>query len=371
MIKLKILFCQTQFKLGGQQKVLLTIAKELSKKYDVTVYYENHNFYDLEGIQTIQPSKRVQIFNLVIASIQLILKKKKRKKVFADLWHLLNIKSKLKNEEYNLIVLLNPYILFVEEIKKIIKHEKIVCWTHNIYENYLESCFKYEQAKLVKSMALADQVVCLEEYTASRWSEINHKTIVINNPVTIDTCGSVTDLKSKKIGFVGRIQMDSKGIDYLCEVVKKLPDDLVVHVVGAGRAHDENAFTDMIKQCQLEHRINWLGPLGEKDLVQFYKQLTIFLITSRYEGFPLVVVEAMSCGVPVVGFDIPALKEVTKNGKFGQLVPLGDVENLAKLIIELLFNKSKLEKYQKLSLKRAKMLNLESIVTKWEKEVIS
>ena len=54
---MKILFCQTQFKMGGQQKVLLTLARELSKDHDVTIYYENHNFFNLNGLKTIQPSK--------------------------------------------------------------------------------------------------------------------------------------------------------------------------------------------------------------------------------------------------------------------------------------------------------------------------
>ncbi|WP_227158211.1 hypothetical protein, partial [Enterococcus faecium] len=61
-----ILFCQTQFKLGGQQKVLLTIAKKLSEKHEVVIYYENYDFYDLSEIKTVRPKKFIQVWNLFL-----------------------------------------------------------------------------------------------------------------------------------------------------------------------------------------------------------------------------------------------------------------------------------------------------------------
>jgi hypothetical protein len=70
---MKILFCQTQFKMGGQQKVLLTLARELSKDHDVTIYYENHNFFNLNGLKTIQPSKFIQGINLFISLLRNVL----------------------------------------------------------------------------------------------------------------------------------------------------------------------------------------------------------------------------------------------------------------------------------------------------------
>ena len=370
MIELKILFCQTQFKLGGQQKVLLTIAKALSKRYDVTVYYENHNFYDLGELHTIRPSKSVQILNLGIAAILMIFQKKKRKKIYADLWHLLNMKSRLKNEEYDLVILLNPYILFVEEVKKLINPKKVVCWTHNLFDNYVAGCFKFQNERLFASMKLANQIVSLEKYTADKWKEINPETIIIHNPITIDNNGQLTNLSKKRIIVIGRIQIDSKGLDYLCEIAPLLDSEIEIIVAGSGSDTDEQKFSAMIKVKNLEARINWIGAITGDDLIDLYQSSSLLLMTSRYEGFPLVVGEAMSFGIPFVGFDIPSLREVTENGKYGRLVPIGNMNEMAEVINCMINDREELAKMSALSLVRARQLSLEFIIDNWEKMII-
>ncbi|MDN5410030.1 MAG: hypothetical protein L0F87_06730, partial [Lactococcus sp.] len=62
---MKILFCQTQFKMGGQQRALLTIAKELNKSNDVTIYYENHSFFDFGSLKIKKMNLVYQYVNLI------------------------------------------------------------------------------------------------------------------------------------------------------------------------------------------------------------------------------------------------------------------------------------------------------------------
>ena len=368
---MKILFCQTQFKLGGQQKVLLTLARELSKDHDVTIYYENHNFFNLNGLKTIQPSKFIQGINLFISLLRNVLKRKFKKKIVADYWHLKNLKSTFNGEEYDCVILLNPYILFVNEIRnKILKSNNIVCWTHNLYENYVNERFIFEQNQLFNSMRSADKIVSLEEHTASKWKKINSNTIVIHNPVTIDNHGKISSLNNKSVAFVGRIQIDSKGIDYLCEVARKLPEGIVINMAGSGNSSDENKLSQWIEQYSLEKKINLLGVLTETEMTDLYERSSLLLMTSRYEGFPLVAVEAMSFGLPLIGFDIPSLKEVTSNGEYGKLIDFGDVESMASFITKILNDKELLSIYSEKSLKRSKELSVSSIANTWCKEVL-
>ena len=368
---MKILFCQTQFKLGGQQKVLLTIAKKLSEKHEVVIYYENYDFYDLSEIKTVRPKKFIQVWNLFLTLFLVLKTGNLKKKIVADEWHLKNLKSTLKNTEFDVVVLLNPYILFVNDIKKgLIKTKKVVCWTHNLYENYVYSCFKDEKEMLFNSMKNADLIISLESYTASKWKKVNQNTIVINNPVTINTNNMRADLSKKIICCAGRIQLDSKGLDFLCEIAEHLNDDIKIKIAGTGKKNDEKIFLEMIKEKNLEEKIIWVGGLKNKDLLNHYKNSSIFLMTSRYERFPLVAVDAMSLGLPFVGFDIPSLREVTLNGKYGKLFELGKSKEVAFFLNEFINDKELLKLYSDKSIERSNQLSLEKIIEKWEKQVL-
>ncbi len=69
-------------------------------------------------------------------------------------------------------------------------------------------------------------------------------------------------------------------------------------------------------------------------MLEVYLNHDIFLISSRYEGFGLVTLEAMECGLPVIGFDIPANKELITNGNNGFLVPCYNVLEYAKTSVK-------------------------------------
>ncbi|MCE2076560.1 glycosyltransferase [Streptococcus thermophilus] len=367
---MKILFCQTQFKMGGQQKVVLTLAEGLRKNNDVTIYYENYNYFGFGKLNTIRPSKIIQLKNLLISLIYNFLLLKFRKKLVADYWHFLNLKSTLKNSEYDVVILVNPYILFVDEIKKLVNPKKIVCWTHNLYDTYVEKYFKYENEKLFSSMSKADLIISQDIYTEKRWHEINPNTMIIDNPLGIKTNGLKTELNNKTIGWVGRIDIDHKGLDYFCEMASMLDRDIKVCIVGEGSVKDEKSFDEYLIKYKVKDRIERLGNLPYEKLADFYRTLSAFVMTSRHEGFGLVAIESMAFGVPFVGFDIPAFEGMTKNQKYGKLLPFGNTSQMAEYINKLLNDKEELEKWSKLSLERANQLTLENIVRIWEEQVL-
>ncbi|MFT8413492.1 MAG: glycosyltransferase [Oenococcus oeni] len=368
---MKIIFFQSQFKMGGQQKIVKLIAQELGIDFDVTVYYENHNYFDLSELKTIRPRHIVQIMNLFKICIFSLIRFNFNKRSIIDLWHLENVRSTFTDEKYDVAILCNPYILFANEIRKITGAKKVVCWTHNLYENYTEARFKSEKRQLFSSMRSADQIVCLENYTASRWKNNNNNVVVINNPVTIDAEGKKSSLNSKVVSFTGRIQIDSKGLDYLCEVATYLDNGITIEVAGSGNKKEEAKFKKLIKQKRLSDKVKWVGALSGENLKEHYQKSTIFLMCSRYEGFPLVAAEAMSFGLPIVAFDIPSLEEVTSNGTFGVLVTNGNTKEMAEQISKLLKNRNLLLRYQRLSLERARSLSVSRIKSDWIKKVLS
>ncbi|MDI3312508.1 MAG: glycosyltransferase, partial [Thermoanaerobacterium sp.] len=81
---------------------------------------------------------------------------------------------------------------------------------------------------------------------------------------------------------------------------------------------------------------------------KYMKKSDLFVLSSRWEGLPTVLIESMALGIPVVSTDCPSgPREILENGKYGQLVLPGDVENLAKAMIETLNNPPNLSLVQK------------------------
>ena len=92
--------------------------------------------------------------------------------------------------------------------------------------------------------------------------------------------------------------------------------------------------------------LEWLGE--KKNMVQEYQNSSIVCFPSYHEGFPKVLVEAASCGLPVVCFDIPGCNDVVVDGKTGFLVPLGDVETMQSRVLQLIRDTSLHKKCQKM-----------------------
>jgi glycosyltransferase involved in cell wall biosynthesis len=139
---------------------------------------------------------------------------------------------------------------------------------------------------------------------------------------------------ARVIGVVGRL------------AIPKLPDDFVrmatslhethpdVHFVWVGSGPLETGARDLARQLQVENVIHWLG--HRTDVNQLYKIFDCFVLLSRWEGNPLVVLEAFAAEVPVIASDNLGTRELIGTGKHGMLVPVGDVQALASAAASLL-----------------------------------
>ncbi|SJZ58935.1 Glycosyltransferase involved in cell wall bisynthesis [Cetobacterium ceti] len=158
-----------------------------------------------------------------------------------------------------------------------------------------------------------------------------NKIYIINNPVeNFKVKKRVTEKKDvKKLIAIGRLEYQ-KGFDLLIKAMIQLKDKNV-HLNIVGKGSEEEKLKQLVKKLNLENKISFLG---FKDNIQEYlEDSDFFVLSSRFEGFPNVVLEAHMCGKPVVAFKCKGgLNELIIEGINGELALDGDPEDLGKKI---------------------------------------
>jgi len=190
---------------------------------------------------------------------------------------------------------------------------------------------------------LSDKVLCVSKGLQNQVDTLlnqSEKTITIYNPVRFsDTDVSERTIRtfSKRINLVavGRI-VPQKDYLTLVKAINEIKKQYPVKLSIVGGTTDTREF-DKVKQevelCQLTTQIEFVDYTDTVEV--YYKKADIFVLSSAWEGFGNVIIEAMAFGLPVVATDCnhgPA--EILGNGKFGRLVNVGDSDALATAIIE-------------------------------------
>ena len=140
------------------------------------------------------------------------------------------------------------------------------------------------------------------------------KTAVLPNYVDTDLFRPSAEDLDYDVIFIGRLSPE-KNLKSLLEASSSL--NLRIAVVGGGRLHDE------LKAAHPEGRVRWLGNLPNSELPKYMNRSRVFVLPSFYEGHPKALLEAMSCGMPVIGADSPGIRELLHSGENGLLCGTG------------------------------------------------
>ena len=150
-------------------------------------------------------------------------------------------------------------------------------------------------------------------------------------------------------------------IDIFIEV-QKVIQDIELWIVGSGK--NENKLKEKIKKNRYQN-IVFLGDVPNDDMPEIMNKSTLLIHGTRYESFGISLVEAMASSVPVIAFKIGGIPEVVKDRKTGFLVPYNRKNLFAKIVVELLKNKTKLEKMKKESFHHSKKFNPDIVYKIW------
>lgn len=273
----------------------------------------------------------------------------------------------LKNHQPDVLIVCQGILTaHIPLIKREIPNIKIIAWQHNEYDIYVKQYYEKIKSEYISGIKKADLVVCLTKLDQQKFKKLNSNSINIYNPLTLNNyTDRKANLDSKFIVFVGRLKIKQKGLDYLIEIAKSISNDWKVLVAGDGP--DKKKFKKLIKDNNLETKILLKGSLNSQDLTNLYLSGSIFISTSRWEGFGLVITEAMAHGLPVVSFENQGPKEILNNGEYGVLVDRENVSDFTKKLNSLMTNRQIRAFYQKKSLERVCDFDIERILKKWEK----
>lgn len=200
--------------------------------------------------------------------------------------------------------------------------------------NFIKNLFaKFWMHSLVSKLKQLDRFVVLTEEDKSAWPEL-HNICVIPDPLSfIPTQKS--PLTEKRVIAVGRY-VYQKGFDLLLHAwakIEKQYSDWQLAIFGDG---DRTPYEQLVKELGIDSSRCHLNG-ATTNIQQEYVKSSLFVFSSRFEGFGMVLVEAMACGLPVISFACPCgPKDIIKDGEDGFLVDNGNVEALAANMSQLM-----------------------------------
>ena len=339
------------FSIGGVQRVTAVIAKELAKECDVTIVtFDKPEKKDtsLYGLDEADISYRFFKYpetpewkeKCCKAYSYLYRKHLPQIRITSDLYSHSSFPSEKRNalskelaagNYYVIIGVHAPLAVRLASCRKCLKGTKLIGWIHNSYEALFGEKSLYIGPELCKhyefQLEKLAATVVLCQYDAQQY---HFPTRVIYNPLTL-TPGKISAGTSKKFLAIGRFSRLHKGFDLLIEAFRIFAEEnqeWTLDIVGEGP--EEALYREKIASYGLEKRII-LHPFTH-DIQRFYSNAQVYILSSRWEGFGLVLVEAMAHGLPVISSDLPTSKEIM--GDLGIYFENGNTEQLAQRMRE-------------------------------------
>lgn len=167
--------------------------------------------------------------------------------------------------------------------------------------------------------------------------------------------------------FVGRLNA-VKGLIYLVSAMKTIHDnDEFSRLIIIGNDQGQRKILeDLIRKLQLENNISFIEETTHENVFQYMMASDIFILPSLSEGFPLVLLEAMSCGIPIIVSNVGGMSEIIQDNRNGFLIQTKDPEDIAEKVLMLLKDENLRKKISENNLTDVKKYNLDNIIIQFE-----
>ena len=260
-------------------------------------------------------------------------------------------------------------------IKKAKPDITILCWIigaflgayghhvgKTIYESHLAATMMKHRWLINKMQYHVDTVVTLTTHDATNFNKAS-KVLVIPNFTLLDPA-LTPSYESKHCVALGRFvyQKDYPRMIAIWKKVSERHPDWILDIFGDGE--DRPTIEKRIKEAQLDNKIVLHG--NTQEVTKAYTSGSIYLMTSRMEGLPLVLIEAMTCGLPIVAFNCPyGPQEVIQHEKTGYLIPYDNDEAYIEALSGLINNANLRVQMGSAAKSVASQYSCETIMHRW------
>ncbi len=298
--------------------------------------------------------------------------------VFNFLREIILLKKELNKVKPNVILSVDIHCNLLSYFEKLLffRNTKLIFTTHINLKETIENKSSFFVAFILKNLVhiiynKADILICVSKNLTE---EIKRDFGIKKEVKTIYLGVSNKLYKTKKtdqklILSAGRLvnQKDFYTlIDSFNLFIKEMPDYKLL-IIGNGPLKRD--LTKYSKNLGLDKKIKFMG--WKQNLFPYFRKASIFVLSSRREGLPYVLLEAMSAGLPIISTNAPyGPSEIIENNKYGVLVTIGNSSELNNSMLKLVKDKKLYEYYSKKSLERSKFFSKEIMLTNYYNSII-
>lgn len=386
-MKKKVLFYNGSLRMGGIERVLVEVLQNIDKnQMDIDLVIE-------DGTETLNVfekdiPKEIEIFYLKsekLIKITDFFRRKKKNIFYKIAYNLLmnyesyikksNLKKLVKNKKYDVVI---DFDMGLSKYVKMINVNKKIAWIHASIKNWYEK--ESRIARLGRRLQQYNNIVTIcdemKEETANLFPFLKDKLLRIYNPFNFNRILTLSEESVENIYYkenfiiaIARLTTHQKDFSTLIKAFKRAKElgKISEKLLILGDGPDREKIEKMIRDENMEKDIILLGSI--KNPYPWLKKAKIFVHSSKYEGLPTVLIEALILNKKVISSACPTgPREILENGKIGDLYEIGDYEKLAYYIVEALKNDS-LDK--KLIEKEIQKFSKEVVIKDYEKLILN
>ena len=340
----KIVILSLHMKYGGIEKAICSLVNMLSNSYEVEII----NTYQLQEKPAFDIDEKVKVSYVLDNSIspnkEALLTALKHKKIATFIKEAtfsimvlykkyFGMKKAIKNIDADIIISSN--LFFHSFAAKFQANKLLIAWEHN--HHYDSEKYKRKVARRTKKF---DYFLPVSSYLKKDYEPYIHSSICMNLPLCIDFISDKTsNLTKKQLTVVGRLSKE-KGYDDLLLVFQKVllkEPSAILNIVGDGVLKEE--LKKMAEELNINKSVVFHGYKKHDELEAIYLNTSVFLTTSHYESFGLVILEAMNYGIPCISFSsAKGSLDMIVNDKNGFIIDNRDIMEMANKVIWLLKN---------------------------------
>ena len=369
MKKLSILSLHLNY--GGAEKSICALANLLCDKYDVEIAC-TYKIIDKPAFY-LNPKIKIKYLTDVKPNndkIKKYIKKKNMFKLIKEVFYsikVLYLRKKTMKEyikKTNSEIIISSRYLFNNILSKYGKKNILkIGWEHN----HPHGNMKFAN-RVINSVKNLDYLVLVSKNLQLFYQEKlnNSKCKCVYIPNVVDKSNGVSDLLSNNLVSIGRLSKEKGFMDLLIifnKILKKYPD-YKLNIIGDGE--EKEKLENYIKENNLEKNVIMHGFKSKDYINNILLDSMVYLMTSFTESFGIVLIEAMSYGIPCVAFSsAEGAEELIENGKNGYLIDDRNIDEYVKKVEFLMDNVKERKKMQNNCINKSNEFLGENVVKKW------